>query len=324
MLPPRPALKAAAIALAPVIVVAAAGWLLVGPLAAIGIVLGVVAGSTSATVKLPWRDRVVACALCLAAAAGGLLAAAAPVPWSILCSVLVVAATGMLQAPLNRWSSGMIVQAPLLAAISATTGAVVSQPLVALGALAVGMVLVLVIAAVLGLQAPPTPAEPRIALRHAVATAVSCGVALGIALAFQIDHGYWLVVTLALVLRPVRHETVPTARARVTGTVVGVVISVALVIVMPTAAVLMLAMACILLSIAWGIAADVRGTTIFATPAVILIASSGAAGAVVEFGLLRLVLTVIGALVAALLAALLYRADAPAAPGGGESSPVQS
>ena len=59
-------------------------------------------------------------ALCLAAAAGGLLAAAAPVPWSILCSVLVVAATGMLQAPLNRWSSGMIVQAPLLAAISAT------------------------------------------------------------------------------------------------------------------------------------------------------------------------------------------------------------
>ena len=316
MLPPRPALKAAAIALAPVIVVAAAGWLLVGPLAAIGIVLGVVAGSTSATVKLPWRDRVVACALCLAAAAGGLLAAAAPVPWSILCSVLVVAATGMLQAPLNRWSSGMIVQAPLLAAISATTGAVVSQPLVALGAI--------VIAAVLGLQAPPTPAEPRIALRHAVATAVSCGVALGIALAFQIDHGYWLVVTLALVLRPVRHETVPTARARVTGTVVGVVISVALVIVMPTAAVLMLAMACVLLSIAWGIAADVRGSTIFATPAIILMASSGAAGAVVEFGLLRLVLTVIGALVAALLAALLYRADAPAAPGGGESSPVES
>ncbi len=101
-------------------------------------------------------------------------------------------------------------------------------PRPALKAAAIALAPVIVITAVLGLQAPPTPAEPRIALRHAVATAVSCGVALGIALAFQIDHGYWLVVTLALVLRPVRHETVPTARARVTGPLVGVVISVAL------------------------------------------------------------------------------------------------
>lgn len=322
LVPPRPALTAAAIALAPVIVIATAGWLLVGPLAAVGIVLGVVAGSTSATLQLPWRNRLVACVLCLAAAAGGLAAAALPVG-SIALGVLIVAATGLLQAPLNRWSSGMIVQAPLLAALTATTGSVVAQPVVALVALAVGMILVLVIAAALGLQAPPVPAEPRIALRHAVATAASCAVAMGIALGFRIDHGYWLVVTLALVLRPVRHETLPTARARVAGTLVGVVISVALVIIMPTAVVLVLALACILLSIAWGIAADVRGVTIFSTPAIILVASSGAAGAVVEFGLLRLVLTVIGALVAALLAALLYRADSTAT-SGGEGPPADS
>ena len=65
-LPPRPALKAAVAVLGPVVASAALGWWLVGPLAAIGVVLGVVAGAQFAVVEIPAVQRVVA-AVCLMA-----------------------------------------------------------------------------------------------------------------------------------------------------------------------------------------------------------------------------------------------------------------
>jgi uncharacterized membrane protein YccC len=61
--------------------------------------------------------------------------------------------------------------------------------------------------------------------RHAIRIAVVFSVAMAIAQALGIDHGYWLPMTVAWVSRPALGETTVKVTARVAGTLVGVLVS---------------------------------------------------------------------------------------------------
>ena len=110
-----------------------------------------------------------------------------------------------------------------------------------------------------------------------------------------------------MVLRPVRGETTRLARDRTLGTRLGAVASVVIVLILPTSLSLVLAGMSGLLMVAWALANDDVRMTFFGTPAVILLSSSGVVGAIVAVAANRLVLTVIGAVVALTLAVLLAR-----------------
>jgi uncharacterized membrane protein YccC len=72
-----------------------------------------------------------------------------------------------------------------------------------------------------------------VAFRHAVRSAVALSLALALSRALQLPHGYWLPMTVAIVLRPDFAATFNFGLLRVVGTVLGLVLTTALLHVIP-------------------------------------------------------------------------------------------
>jgi uncharacterized membrane protein YccC len=72
-----------------------------------------------------------------------------------------------------------------------------------------------------------------VAFRHAVRSAVALSLALGLSRALELPHGYWLPMTVAIVLRPDFAATFNFGLLRVVGTVLGLVLTTALLHVIP-------------------------------------------------------------------------------------------
>ncbi|MFN8194429.1 MAG: FUSC family protein [Nocardioidaceae bacterium] len=302
-LPPGRALKAGAVVATPIVVACALGGWVGGLVAVLGITLGVAAGVQAAVADVPWSLRLPV--VVVVPVVGALAAVASD---SALLSALVVGVAAVAQWPVNERAAGIGVFWPALAALVASVGVEGWWPLA--GWLVVGAALVVGIAAVLGVRAPVTGVTRDVAGRHAVATAIAAGVATYLTLALGIGHGYWLVLTLVMVLRPVRGETARNALDRTLGTLVGVVLGVAAVLLLPLAVSLVFLLACFVLTVAWALAGNVRMQTVFTTPMVVLIGSAGLAGSTVGLALDRLLLVSAGAVVAVGLAVLLHRLDA--------------
>jgi hypothetical protein len=307
-LPPLPALKAAGSALLPVVAVGSGVAAVAGVVGLVWFLLGAVAALPVATHAVPWSDRVMLVGLGVSAAVLGLASSDRP-----LAAAAVVAVVSLLQAPLGRRTPGGGAMLPVLAAVAASTGLPDERWTTAL-ALVVGAVTIMVTTTVLGIRttAPPVPAA--LAWRHAAALAVTAALALGLVMDQQVSHGYWLVLTLALVLRPARDETRTLARDRVVGTVVGLAVGVAAVVLLPMGGALALAAACVLLTAAWGLAGDSRRATAYAAPLLVLIGSSGLAGSGVALALERTLFTLAGVGLAAVVALALDVVDRRAAP----------
>lgn len=96
------------------------------------------------------------------------------------------------------------------------------------------------------------PVSKGIAWRHAVVFAVLAGPAVLATRSLELGHGYWLVLTLAAVLQPASATCRLAARDRLTGTVAGVVLAIALVLVLPPSIVLVVAAVCAVLTARWG------------------------------------------------------------------------
>lgn len=76
--------------------------------------------------------------------------------------------------------------------------------------------------------------SPRsVAFRHAVRSAVALSVAMAISRLLQLPHGYWLPMTVAIVLRPDFAATFNFGLLRVAGTVLGLLLTTALLRVIP-------------------------------------------------------------------------------------------
>jgi len=75
---------------------------------------------------------------------------------------------------------------------------------------------------------------PRsVAFRHAVRSAIALSLALGLSRALELPHGYWLPMTVAIVLRPDFAATFNFGLLRVVGTVLGLLLTTALLHVIP-------------------------------------------------------------------------------------------
>ena len=298
-LPPRPALTAALTALTPVLVLALVTAWLVGPVGVVWFVLGVVTALPVATHDVSWADRAATAVLAAAAAALGLATMDRPLPAS-----LVVAGVALLQAPVSRRSPGAGAMLPVLAAVAASAGLPDQRWTAALAVLG-GMATIVVTARAMGVRVPTAPVSPAMAWRHAAALAVTAGTASWAALHWDVTHGYWLVLTLAVVLRPAAAETRTLARDRVVGTVAGLAAAVLAVALLPLPVLVAGGAACVLLTAAWGLAGDSRRATAYGAPLLVLLGSSGLAGSEVSLALERTGFTVGGVLLALGTAAVL-------------------
>lgn len=307
-LPPTPALRAAGSALLPVVAVGVGVAAVSGVVGLVWFLLGAVAALPVATHAVPWTDRALLVGLAVAAAVLGLASGGRP-----LAAASVVAVVSLLQAPLGRRTPGGGAMVPVLAAVAASTGLPDERWTTAL-ALVVGAGTIMATTTVLGIRTTASPVPAALAWRHAAALAVTAALALGLVMEQQVSHGYWLVLTLALVLRPARDETRTLARDRVVGTVVGLAAGVAAVVLLPTWVLLALAAPCVLLTAAWGMAGDSRRATAYAAPLLVLIGSSGLAGSGVALALERTLFTLAGVGLAAAVALALEVVDRRSAP----------
>ncbi|MDQ1361859.1 MAG: hypothetical protein QOJ44_2236 [Acidimicrobiaceae bacterium] len=147
----------------------------------------------------------------------------------------------------------------------------------------------------------PSSAIFRHAMRYGTATAIGVSVAL----AFQLTKGYWIPLTVAVVLRPFTAATFERTLLRVAGTIAGGIIAAAVVsgVHGSVASVVLLfafsALAFSLLPLNYGLA------IVFLTPTVIVLVSAGAPNNW-EVAAHRVVNTLIGAAIALAVAYLLW------------------
>lgn len=197
---------------------------------------------------------------------------------------------------------------PVLTAVAASAGLPDDRWVTALP-LAAGAGTVVATAAVLGLRSPAVTVGAALARRHAVALAATAALALGVLMQLEVSHAYWVVLALSLVLRPVAEETRSLARDRVVGTVAGLVVGVAAVVLLPLPVLLVLAAGCVVLTAAWGMVGDNLRATTYAAPMLVLLGSSGLAGSGVALALERTVATVVGVALAIATAVALDHLD---------------
>lgn len=125
---------------------------------------------------------------------------------------------------------------------------------------------------------------------------------------FGIPHGYWIAVTLTVVLRPLPNITRARGRQRVLGTVGGVVLALVLATAFPGWAVTIALAVCMTLMISYALLDDYLRQVVSLTPSVVLLAPAGGAELV---ALERAVATLIGAFLAGALALFLVQTDDP-------------
>lgn len=312
ILPPGRALKAALVVVVPVAIACTVGGWLVGPLAVVGIALGATGSIQAAVADIDLRAKAAVVGVLALLAAAGVRAAETPVVVAVL-----VAVAGLAQWPVNARAAGVAVFWPALPPLVASTG--LTDPWSVAIWLAVGGALMLGMVVVLRAVRPTAGVPAGVAARHAVATGAAAGLATYLMLTLEVAHGYWLVLTLVLALRPQRGETGREAVDRVVGTLLGIVIGVAVVVLLPLEVALALVVAFLVITVGWALAGDRRRQNVFVTPVILILGSAGIAGSTVELAAERIVFVGVGAAMAVAMAAALHRLDA-----AGEGASVSS
>ena len=293
------AMGIAGILMAPLVI----AYLAVGTVAALGVAMGY-AGSLTPALKL--RPGY-ALALVLPAAMTGVVASG--VAGQVLPAACFVALACLLVAPANIVQNGLLAGIPTIAAVYATLPD--RQDPTQVGAwMLVGGAIVVVVAALTGLRLPAEPVgvEPWTAWTHAVAMAVVVGGIVLVLGVVAIPHGYWIAMTMTVVLRPYGTETQSVARQRVVGTTLGAVLALGLALVLPAWAALAVAVALLVLMVANALMGRYAQQVTFLTPFIVLVGSGGGDDAV-GVALDRVVATLVGAVLAALMALALWRVD---------------
>ncbi len=270
LLPPRAALKLACLLTGALLVIAVLVAFVGGHESLVPCALGVVGGIGTATSSLARRVKVTVGALFVTVAGLGVLTTGHPVSAGVL-----VGAAALVQAPLNVRSDRVAVFAPVLASAFATAGISSSWVPAALW-VGFGFAVIQGLAWVLRVPHTVQPLEAALARRHAVALAVAAGGIQVIVMPWGATHGYWVVLALAVVLRPVAGETRTAAHERTAGTILGVVLAATLVWAAPHAVALLWALPCVALMVAWEVSGSRRNAQVFGTPVLVLVGSSGA------------------------------------------------
>lgn len=209
--------------------------------------------------------------------------------WPITILVgLAAVATGIA----STISASAFTGAPAIAMILGGNDFAIDPALAAILTFVVGAYLVFLVTA-MKLKAPAQPVPIRQALIHAGVMGLFCGVAAWAYLQFSLPHGYWLVLTLAMILRPTVRETANMTRDRVLGTIVGALIA-AIVTPLPVIVLLLFTFACLVMVFSYALLSDFLRTILFTTPMVLILASIGGDVNALNLTAERLLWTVIG------------------------------
>lgn len=221
----------------------------------------------------------------------------------------------LMMAPVNMLDNGLLIGVPAVVALYLGVPGLELDPApTALWTLAGGLVAVLLLRT--SRRPPLRGVSAATAYRHAAVMAVAMGVSVGLVLELDVPHGYWVPLTLGVVLLPFAAETRSKARQRIVGTVVGGLLALLLAFTLPPAAVLAVMVPLVVLSVTYSVLGRYAQAMAVATPSVVLVANLTSRDAAVQATAERVVATLVGALLAVGLALLLERAD-----DAGETSP---
>lgn len=227
--------------------------------------------------------------------------------------VSVVVATCLLAGLMSRFSAGVYGVAPIVASVLALSPPQQSPWAVAAVIAAVGIYVVVVVT-LLKVHLDPQPVPWEVAVRHAVVMAVACGGAAAVAVHYLWPKSYWLVMTLAIVLRPYATESLVKNRRRVVGTLVGAVVAAAL-SPLPRPLQVVFAALCLTLVLAYAMEQNYVLQVTFSTPLVVFLVSSGAVDDTLSMDGLRVLYTVGAAVIGGVVSLALARDATPASSG---------
>jgi uncharacterized membrane protein YccC len=209
-------------------------------------------------------------------------------------------------APANLRREGLLAGLPTMAAVLLTVPGTLDPALTAgwvlLGAVAT-------VALTFRLPRPPLAAgapHPGSIWRHAVVMAVATAVVVYLVALLEVPHGYWVALTLTVVLRPGGDQTRLKAWHRIVGTVAGALLALLLVQLLPLWGVVVALAGCAVLVTGYAALGDDARQVVFLTPTVVLL---GPPGSHLAYALDRAAATLVGALLAVALALALARAD---------------
>ncbi len=215
--------------------------------------------------------------------------------------VVVCLATGLL----SRFSAGVYGAAPIVAAVLGLD-APKNQPItVALVMLAVCAYAILVVA-LLKVHVDPAPVPFDVAWRHAWVMAIACGATTAVAVNYDWPKSYWLVMTLAIVLRPYTIDSLVKNRQRVVGTIAGAVVAAAL-SPLPRPAQVLFAAVCMTLMFVYMMEENYVLQVTFMTPMVVFLVSTGGVDDTLSMDGLRVLYTVGACVIGGLVSLALIR-----------------
>lgn len=234
--------------------------------------------------------------------AGMLATAAVGSPVAIVALMVVTCLAAGLA---SRVSAGVFGVAPIAVAVLALNpqGATVLQTGVVMAAMGAFVVLVVRLAKV-HVEVKPVP--HGVALRHAIVMAAACGAATALAVHYEWTRSYWLVMTLAIVLRPYARESLVRNRDRVLGTVAGAVLA-GMLSPLPRGWQMLLAAICMALMLSYVMLKNYLLQVTFMTPMTVFLVSSGSMNDTLAVDRQRLLYTVIACTAGGVLALLLAR-----------------
>ena len=270
----------------------AIAYLLAGIPAALALGMGYVALVKAA---LTQRSHV---ALGLAVPAALAAAVAVALRGQPLAAAGFVALCCLMVAPANQVRDGLMAGLPTAAAVLVAVPGDFDPGWTAAWVLLGGAVVVLV-ATRLPRVTQPSGLEPVRAWRHAIVMAVAVGVVTYLVLALDVPHGYWVALTLSVVLRPFDDQTRSRAGERVLGTLAGVLLAVLIAATLPLWAIAATLVVCLVLMTAYSTIGDYTRQVIFLTPTVVLLGSAGDPGLIAAE---RVLATITGAILAGLVA----------------------
>ncbi len=275
--------------IAPIVV----AYLVGGTSAALAIGLGLLASLRPAVALRPLP----ALALAVPAAMAG--AVAIGLRGQPLAAACFVALCCLLVAPAGMLQDGLMAGVPTAAAVLVLVPGDLDPGRTAIWML-IGGALVVGVATRMPRSTPAAGVEQRRAWRHAAVMALSVGAVVYLVALWQVPHGYWVALTLTVVLRPFDDQTMTRAGQRVLGTIAGALLALAAAALLPIWALLLLLVASTVLSVAYAMAQDYTRQVMFMTPAVVLLGS--AAGSPGLIASERALATLVGALLAAAIA----------------------
>ncbi|MGC3992938.1 MAG: FUSC family protein [Propionicimonas sp.] len=297
--PRRVLLLCTAVAVA-LLVPLVAGYLLAGVPATLAIALGYIACSGPA---LRLRPRHALALAVPVAMTGAVAVALRGQPVAAACFVALCC---LLVAPASMVADTLMAGLPSVAAVLVAVPGDLQPGPVALWLLVGGAAVVGLAALLPSSGSTATGLPARRAWLHASVMGVVVGAAVYVVALLDWPHGYWLPLTLSIVLRPFDDETLRKSWQRVLGTVAGALVAVVLSFVLPPWVVVVAVGACLVLALCYLVRADYPRQVIFLTPVVVLLGPAVSPGGLaVE----RVLLTVLGAALAAVVAVGVARFD---------------